>query len=564
MNLTITNFLRLFYSLWAKIYLASRRANVVELEISGELIEHKIGINLFQKYLGKAPAAFGDLIFALEQAETDPRIKACLAKISSNSLGWGRASELREAIHRFRACGKKVFAFLEESGNLEYFIATACDEIILPPSQSLDLIGLLTEVIYFKGVLDKLEIKPEFLQVGKYKSAAEPFTRDSMSEEHREALNAILDDIFHELIQAISQGRNLPSEKVKPLIDQGPYLPEEALEQKLVDRLMYSDQMEEYLESGIGAPVNKINAEIYYRLRANSRIGMSLLKRAPRLALIYATGVIEAGDRDDYQGLDENINAEQMLKTLRALRENPRIKAAVLRIDSPGGNAVSSDLIWREVKLLSQAKPLIVSMADTAASGGYYLAMPGEKILAQPGTITGSIGVLAGKINLRGLYHKIGLNKEQLKRGEDADLFSDYTDLTGTRKAKLTKEIEHFYRLFVEKAAEARKMTREEMDQKAQGRVWTGKQAMEIGLIDGIGGLRKALDLAKQTIGLLPQERALIEIHPRPRRKFFPAFRFRLPTLPFSDEKESRLIAAFARLAREKILLIMPFLVRIK
>ena len=564
MTFGLSSFVQLFYSIWAKVYLLSRRANLLFLDISGEMVERKPGISLVQKYLGKPPTAFMDLIFALKEAETDPRIKACLARIGYNSLGWARASELREAINRFRASGKKAFAFLEESGNLEYFIATACDEIIIPPSISLDLIGLLTEVIYFKGILDKLEIKPEFIQVGKYKSALEPFIRDSMSEEHREALSAILDDIFNEFVQAIKKSRNLPEDKVKTLIDQAPFLPDDALLQKLVDRLLYQDQLDEYIESIISEPVNKINAEHFYRLRLSARLGMDFFRRIPRLALVYATGVIEPGDKDDYQDFEDNVNAEQMLKTLAAIRENPKIKAAVLRIDSPGGSATSSDLIWREVKLLSQSKPLIVSMADTAASGGYYLAMAGEKILAQPCTITGSIGVLAGKINLRGLYHKIGLKKEQIKRGEDADLYSDYTDLTGTRKNKLLKEIEHFYHRFIEKAAQARKMTTEEMDQKAQGRVWTGKQALDIGLIDGFGGLRKAIDLAKQAIGLEPEERALVEIYPRPRRRLFPIFRLRIPTLPFSQDKESRWLSHFARLTRERLLLLMPFIIRIK
>ncbi len=564
MNWGLGGAMRFFYSLWAKTYLLSRRNNLLELEVSGDLVERKPGTSLIQKYMGRPPTAFADLIFSLKEAESDPRIKACLARIGDNALGWGRAGELREALHRFRAAGKKAFAFLEQAGNLEYFVATACDEIILPPSSTLDLIGLLSEVLYFKGILDKLDIKPEFLAAGKYKSAAEPYTRESMSDEHREALDAILDVIFSELVSAISAGRNLPSDQIKLLINQAPLLPEDALEQKLVDRLMYSDQLDEHIESVIGEPVARINAEHFYRLRVNARSGLDIFRRIPQLALVYATGVIESGDREDYQDLEENVNAEQMLKVLASIRENPKIKAAVLRIDSPGGSAVSSDLIWREVRLLGQSKPLIVSMADTAASGGYYLAMAGERILADPCTITGSIGVLAGKINLRGLYHKFGLKKEQVKRGENADLYSDYSDLSGTRRDQMTREIEHFYSRFVEKAAEARKMSKDEMNQKAQGRIWTGKQALELGLVDSLGGLRKAIDLAKQAIGLGPEERALVEIYPKPRRKLLPPFRFPIPHLPFSSDQEARWLADFSRLARDKILLLMPFLLRIR
>jgi len=564
MSQALKNIFRLAYSYLVRPDLILRKANLLELALEGELVELKPRPSLLQRYMARPASSFSDLVFALKEAESDPNIKACLIKISSSSLGWGRATELRDAIKRVRGFGKKAVAFLEETGSLEYYLASACDEIIMPPSQSLNLLGLISEVLYFKGILDKLSVKPELLHAGKYKSAVEPYTRDSMSPEHREALDAILDDIFGELVSAISESRKLAPEKVKELIDQAPHLPEEALKNGLVDKVIYADQLDEHLEIMLGEPIRRINAEFYYRLRKVRLAGLEPFRKIPRLALIYAAGVIEQSDERDYQDFEDSITPERMVQALRSVRENPWVKAAVLRVDSPGGSAIASDLIWRELNLLRRAKPLIVSMGDVAASGGYYLAMPAEKIVAQSCTLTGSIGVIAGKLNLRGLYNKFGLKKDQVKRGQNADLYSDYTDLSGTRGDKMVKEVENFYQAFVQKAAEARKMSWEELDARAQGRVWTGRQALKLGLIDELGGLRKAIDLAKQAIGLRPEDRAMLEIHPRPKRRLFPVFPFRIPYLPFLEEKDTRLLFKLARLTRDRILLIMPFLVRIK
>lgn len=558
------NISSLAYSYLSRPDLILKRANLLEIEVTGDMVELKPRFSFVQKYMARMPSSFTDMIFALKEAESDPNIKACLLKIGSSSLGWGRASELRESISRFRSFGKKAVGFLEETGNLEYYMATACDEIILPPSQSLNLIGLMSEVLYFKGILDKLDIKPELIHAGKYKSAVEPYTRDSMSPEHREAVDAILDDIFQELLESISRSRELAPEKVKSLIDSAPHLPEEARAAGLVDKVIYADQVDEHIEKIMGEPIRRINSEQYYRLRRSRLRALSAFRRVPVLALIYASGVIEQSEERDFQERGDSITPERMADSLRAVRENPYIKAAVLRVDSPGGSAVASDLIWRELNLLGKAKPLIVSMGDVAASGGYYIAMPGEKIIAQPCTLTGSIGVIAGKMNLRGLYNKFGLKKEQVKRGEHADLYSDYTDLSGSKGEKMTKEIEHFYEKFVQKAADARKMDWAELDSRAQGRVWTGKQALNLGLIDGFGGIRSAIDLAKQSVGLRPEDRARLEIHPRPKIRFMSLFPFRIPNIPFLDDQESRVVSRLTRLAREKILLLMPFFIRIR
>ena len=556
------NFLQLLSFLWARPALSLKRANLLEMEVIGELVEYKPRLGMIERYLTRAPVRFSDLLFALKEAEKDPRIKALLLRVGDNTLGWARAQELREAVISFRASGKKAFAYLEEAGTLEYFLATSCDWIILPSSQTLDLLGLLSEVIYFKGTLDKLEIKPEFFQAGKYKSAIEPYTRKSMSKEHREALESVLDSLYQELVGAISSARNLKPEQVKKLIDQAPHLAEEAKEKGLVDQVLYFDQLEEMLEEILSEPVRKIGAEQYYRLRLLSRAGLESFRKRPEIALVYGTGVIQSGSESGWEQWDQTLTCEQMLKTLRSIREDQKIKAVILRIDSPGGSGLASDLLWREVHLIRQNKPLIVSMGDIAASGGYYLAMEGEPILAQPTTLTGSIGVIAGKVNLRGLYHKVGMKKEQLKRGANADLFSDYSSLEGGKRGKLRRELEYFYQSFVEKASQARKMKKSHLEKSAQGRVWTGRQAKELGLIDEFGGLWRAIELAKAKIGLSPEERVKINIYPRVRKKFLPALRIKIPFLNL--EPYEQWLRLWEKLSKERVLYLMPFIFRIR
>ncbi len=557
------NLLQLFTSLWARPALTLKRANLLEMEVSGELVEYKPRMGMVERYLTRPPVRFSDLLFALKEAEQDSRIKALLLKIGEHTLGWARAQELREAIISFRANGKKAFAYLEEASTLDYFLSSACDQIILPPSQTLDLLGLLDEVLYFKGTLDKLEIKPEFFQAGKYKSAVEPYTRESMSREHREALESILESLYQELVGAISSARHLNPEQVKKLTDQAPFLAEEAREKGLVDQVLYLDQLEEMLEELLAEPIRKISAERYYQLRLLSRIGLEGFRKRAEIALVYGTGVIQSGgDGLGLEQWDQTLTCEQMLKTLRAIREDQKIKAVIFRIDSPGGSGLASDLLWRELRLIRENKPLIVSMADVAASGGYYLAMEGEPILAQPTTLTGSIGVIAGKVNLRGLYQKVGMKKELVKRGANADLFSDYSSLQGSKLGKLKRELDYFYQKFVEKVSQARRMKKSEVEKGAQGRVWTGRQAKELGLVDEFGGLCRAIELAKAKIGLSPGERVNISIYPRVRKRFFPALRIKIPFLNLG--KEWQWIKILEKLSKERVLYLMPFNFRIR
>lgn len=538
--------------------------NVLELEIEGEVAEEPPAFPYLLRFFGRPALSFRDLILTLREAEKDPNLAALVLYLRPNSLGWSRGQELREAVMAFRAAGKKTVAFLEEADTLDYFIASVCEEVILPPLGGLELTGLMSEVIYFKGILDKLEIQPDLLQAGKYKSAVEPYTRTHMSRAQRESLNSLLDSLYSQLVSALAHSRALPQSRVRELIDRGPYQAPAAKEHGLVDYLLYEDQLDEHLEKRLGEPARRISPSRYRRLVGPGLSWRDAWRALPGVALVYASGVIHLGESRGYSRLaGESVGSDTLCEALREARENPEVQAVVLRVDSPGGSGLASDLIWREVSLFQGKKPLVVSMGDVAASGGYYIAMSADQILAQPTTLTGSIGVIAGKLNLHGLYRKLGLRKETVRRGQHADLHSDYQPFSDTGRKKIKEEMEHFYREFVHKAAAGRKQNPAQMEKAAQGRVWTGEQAKELGLLDGFGGLRQALETAKRLAGIPADEKALLYILPRPRRLALSPLSF---FLPFSPRLSPLLQELFSleSLGDSRVLALLPFRLRIR
>ena len=537
--------------------------NVLELRLEGEVVEDQPAFTWLQRFFPRQVIGFRELILTLRDAEQDPQIAALVLYLGPNSLGWAGVQELRQAILSFRRAGKTAKAFLEEADTLDYFLATACDEIIFTPLGSLGLTGLLSEVIYFKGILDKLAIQPDLLQAGKYKSAIEPYTRSGMSKAQRESINSLLDSLFGQLVAAIAEARGLTPARARQAIDQGPYLAASARELGLVDALMFEDQFETHLEKELGTPARRISLRRYLRLRGPGFSWLDPWRSLPGLALVYATGLIHSGESKSYGGIRDSIGSDTLCQALREVREDPAIRAVVLRVDSPGGSGLASDLIWREVSLFRGQKPVVVSMGDVAASGGYYISLPADQILAEPGSLTGSIGVIAGKLNLQGLYEKVGLKKELIARGKHADLHSDYGPFSETGRQKVKDEMEAFYREFVGKAAEGRKQEFPAMEKAAQGRVWTGEQAKALGLVDGLGGLRQALELAKRLAGIPEGGKAFLEILPRRPRFTLPPFTF---FLPFSPRLTPALIELLSleSLADSRILALLPFRLRIK
>ena len=473
----------------------------------------------------------------IDEIRKDDEIAGVLLKIEGLGIGWAKLQELHDKIIQLRSDGIEVISYLESGGNTEYLLACAANQIVLMPAGMVGLTGLRAEVMFYRGLLDKLEIKADMYAVGKYKSAIEPYMRDSMSEAQREAMNAILDDLYAQQVEMIANGRGeVDAALAADLIDQGPFTAEEAHQAKLVDALQYYDELVQSIEgraeekievvSDYGKKPTKVPELTgftgfmrLFSMLASSKKPTSGVGK-PKIALIYATGPIMSDAPTSPFTTGQVMTPRVMAKALREAREDSDIQAVIMRVDSPGGSAVASDAIWREVLLTQREKPLVVSMSDVAGSGGYYIAMAAGTIVAEPGTITGSIGVLGGKLNLKGLYNKIGLTKEVITRGKNANLYSDYGDFTPTERERLQKLIETIYQDFVRKAAEGRDKTEAEIHELAQGRIWTGKQAQEIGLVDELGGLDTALAIVKKQIGMDPTDEIDLIILPKPKTFF--------------------------------------------
>ncbi len=537
--------------------------NLLKIKLEGTIVEEAPAMSMLTRFAPRM-TVFRDILMGLKDAEQDPSIRGLMLHIHGHDLGWARAQELSQAIQSFRASGKIAIAYLESAGSSDYIIATACDNIVMAPAGGLELMGMMSEVLFFKGAIDKLDIKPDFLQAGKFKAAIEPFTRNGMSRPHRENLNALMDSLFSQMVSAIAEGRGLDEDLVRDIIDDGPYLAQDALEKNLIDKTLYSDQLDEELENILGSKPEPIRLGRYRKYRGKQPGILDPWRNLPRVALVYATGVIHSGESRNMMGVSNSVGSETLVRALRKVREDDDIKAAVLRVDSPGGSSLASDLIWREVMMFEGKKPLIVSMGDVAASGGYYIAMPAQYILSMPGTLTGSIGVIGGKINLKGLYEKIGLKKEIITRGKNADLHSDYSSFSQSARKKVKKEIETVYGIFVQKAADGRGMEYREIEKLAQGRVWSGRQAESNKLVDEMGGLRKALELAKLKAGITEEQKTLLEIYPRPKRLPLPFLP--LKALPWGLEptRVSSLVESLERLVDQRILALMPFHLKIK
>src|SRR5581483_10080097 len=383
---------------------------------------------------------------ALRKAAADSRIKAIVLEPKSLDIGWGKLEEIRADLEQFRRSGKPLIAFLRTPGTREYYLATAADHIYLSPGDQLYLKGMRVQTMYFKQTLDKLGVDVQVEHAGKYKDFGDMFTRSSMSPETREVLNSILDDLYGNLLTRISMSRRKTPAEVRSIIDNGPFLAEQARAAGLVDELRYEDQVFGELKQRLHSPqdLRKVALSRYIRIPSSS-LG---LEGNRRIALLVGEGAITGGSTTDDGLSNEGITAEGFTKLLRRVQSDSSIDGVVVRVDSPGGEVVASDRIWREMNLLSKKKPTVISMSDTAASGGYYMAMTGDPIVCYPGTLTGSIGVVFGKPNLRGLYGKLGIAKDTLTRGRFADIDSDYPPLEPAELEKLRQGISATYRDF--------------------------------------------------------------------------------------------------------------------
>jgi protease-4 len=410
---------------------------------------------------------------------------------------WAKVQELRDAVIDFRKSGKRVVAFLEYGGDREYYLASAADKVFLLPSSPLDLSGVASYEIFLRGAFDKAGAYPDFIHIGDYKSAANQLTEKGFTPAHREMIESLNRDMYEQLVRGIAEGRKKSEQEVRALLDQGPFVPEEALRVGLVDDLAYEDQLDDREPTLDKDDLDRVEGRNYQRI-APASVGF---RPRSRIALVYAVGTIASG-KSTFDPLNGAIlGSETLIEQIRDARDDGSIKAIVLRVDSPGGSALASDVIWRELMITrdeDEARPLVVSMSDLAASGGYYIAMAGHSIVAQPGTITGSIGVFGGKIAIGGALNKLGINNDAVVSGPNASIDSPFTPFTPAQRRKVLELMQNIYDDFVEKAAESRQTTPEKMDAVAQGRVWTGQQARERGLVDALGGLDTAIAIAKE------------------------------------------------------------------
>jgi protease-4 len=446
------------------------------------------------------------------KASTDSRIKAIVLEPRGLTIGWAKLQELHDDIVAFKKSGKPVYVYLRGATAREYYLATAADRIYMSPEDELDLKGLRVEMTFVKTTLDKLGVQMQFEHAGKYKDAPDMFTRTSPTPETLEVMNQILDQFFGNLVTTIAQGRNKSADQIRATIDDGPFVGQPTVDNGLIDGLMFEDQVYGELRTKIKADIKRVSEQDYAHAPSSN-------EGSTKIAFVVGDGEITRGStRSD--GTGDGITATGMVRLLRQVADDASIKGVILRIDSPGGDGIASDDILHAAKELSSRKPLVISMGDLAASGGYFIAMTGDPIIAYPNTLTGSIGVFFGKPVLKGLYDKIGVNKETLKRGKFADIDTDNRPLSDVERAKLRTEIDGFYKRFVERVAIGRKRPYDQMEPLAQGRVWVGEQAKTNGLIDELGGLDRALELVRQRAKIPAADKVSLVMYP-PKRSIW-------------------------------------------
>src|ERR1035438_7591814 len=485
--------------------------SVLVLRLTGELPE-KPPMEL-PSFLGDdhTPLTVIGVWSALEKAAADARIKAVVVQPEGLSAGWAKLEELRLDIDKFKKSGKPVFAYLRQPGTREYYVASGADRIYLAPSEPVMVKGLRAEMMYFKKTLDKIGVSMEIEHAGKYKDYGDMFTRSDMSPETREVMTSVVDDVYGNLVARSAEGRKKSPEEVRAIIDRGPFTAAQARQAGLVDELRFEDQVWGELKDRLHSGELKKVAAGEYMMVPMEAVG---LQGKSRIALVIGEGDITRGEAGDDGSTGSNLTSYGFDKLLRQVAGDSTIKGVVVRIDSPGGEVAASDEIWRQMNLLSKKKPLVFSMSDLAASGGYYIAMTGDPIVAYPETLTGSIGVVFGKPNLHGLYDKLGITKEAIQRGKHSGIDSDYTPLSAEERTKLKDGIDESYQDFVTKVADSRHRKFAEIEPLAQGRVWLGSQAKTRGLVDEIGGIDKAIELIKQKAKIPAAERVSLTVYP--------------------------------------------------
>jgi protease-4 len=481
------------------------------VELSGEYVEAP-ELPLLARLLGARGVPLVSLLSELAKAERDPRVARLVVRLSDLELGWAKAQEVRAALARLREKGRRVIAHLElESygANLEYYVASAADEVYLAPATRSPFAGLAAEYLFLGGLFERIGVEIEYERVGRYKSAAETLAERRMSEPHREMANSLLDSIEAQFVAAIAEGRGLTPTRVREVIDLAPATAEEIAAAGLADGVLFYDELLEKL----GDPP-LVEWEDWARVPPES-LGF---RPEATLALVYGAGPVVTGESDGTRRGEAVLASRTVSEALVSAAEDPEIDGILFRIDSPGGSALASDLIWHATRRVRESgKPLVVTFSDVAASGGYYVAAGADRIVADPATLTGSIGVFVLRPVLGGLFEKLGIGFEALTRGRHADLYVSAQRLSPETRERLRADVEGIYELFVARVAEGRALEPEAVDRVGRGRVWTGEQAFEHGLVDRLGGLRVAVAEARDALDLAPEADVALVPYPPPK-----------------------------------------------
>ena len=561
---------------------------LAEIRLEGALEEApQGGISLF----GSEKKSFRGLLRRIAQAKDDAEVKGLVLRLGDVSLGLAKSAELRRALAALRAAGKKAYARTESLGLGEYLVACGCDEVSIEPAGSLVIPGLRIEMTYLRDLLDKIGVTADVVHIGEFKTAGEELYLREMSPAQREALGAILDDFYEHVIDVVAKGRRMTPDRAKSAIDSAIFTAAQARARGLVDAVEYDDEYRSRLAKEQGGAVSfvekygeKEHEEPDFSDMASvfGIFGELFKKPKPpvgdKIALVYANGMIVTGKSEASPFGGSIMGSRTMVEAIRQAADDASVKAIVMRVDSPGGDGLASDEIWREVVRAKGKKPFVVSMSDVAGSGGYYIAMGASAIVAEPTTITGSIGVVGMKPVLGGLYQKVGANPQSLQRGRRAGMMSLDNPFSEEEREALRKFMEAFYGEFVAKVAEGRGRSPQEIEPIARGRIWSGKRARELGLVDRLGGLDDAIALAKEKAGLDPKKDLPLYELPRPRSLFelleeggFPFMATQvgaglgaLDAFPAVGARARQAARALAALAGRPVLALMPFSVEIE
>jgi len=478
------------------------------MELQGRYLESP-GVPLIQRLLGERGQPFVSLLSELRKAERDERIASVVLRVRELEIGWAKAQELRDAIAALGAAGKRTLAYLEVesfSANLEYYVASAAAGIHSAPAATAPLVGLAAEYLFLGGLWEKLGVELEVARVGEYKTAADFLAGREMSAAHREMADSLLDSIDAQFVAGIAEGRGLPPELVRRVIDEAPVRAEELLELGMIDAISSFAEVRQALDD---PPI--VEADDYARVPASD----AGIEPAARVALVYGSGAVVVGRDSASPGGEPQLASDAVAEALVDAAEDDSIDAVLFRIDSPGGSALASDTVWQATRKVKESgKPFVVSMSDLAASGGYYVACGADFVYADPATLTGSIGVFVLRPVLRELYAKLDVGAEGLTRGAHAELLLASRPLSEDGRKRLQQEVVSIYDVFVGRVAEGRRLSAAQVDALGRGRVWTGAQAAERGLVDALGGLRAAVGRVKQELTLDPD--ADVELVPFP------------------------------------------------